>query len=109
MTRRAASAAAPLLLPTVCALNPFLPCGSLNEAGGPTCAEPPVSSHGPVSLRPGGRDSSLAYFFGHGALNVASAVFAGIPNSRSPPYWPPKMTSVFTGKPPFGHFVGSVP
>src|SRR2546430_1613633 len=33
----------------------------------------------------------------HGALNVAVAVFAGMPNSRPLPKLPPKITSVLIG------------
>ena len=74
-------------------------------AGGPTVlVRPPVCIPLASSLRPRGRQLSAAsYFLGHGAVYVAVATCSVRPPS------PANFSSAFSGKPPFGHFFGTVP
>src|SRR5438874_5551689 len=51
------------------------------------------------------------YLRGQGARTILVTVLGGMPNSRSPPNIPPKVTSSLPKKPPLGHspFLGTVP
>jgi len=70
-----------------------------SEAGDPThTLGPPVASSLRSGSCPQGHEpAAISYFLGHGALYSAVDV--------SPVA---KVISVFSGKPPFGHFFGTV-
>src|SRR5262249_58490856 len=58
-----------------------------------------------------GRGRHSLHLRGQGTRITWVTVLAGMPNSRSPPNMPPKVTSVLPKKPPLGHspFLGTVP